>query len=129
MAACQQIMNRRTRNVVVCGAVAIAAWAALVAAPAGDHDAAAPQDARYRVWIDPDTGAPGPALAGASAVDTLAPEASSMPTDGLREELVPLPGGGVVVDLRGRFRHAFVATADEDGNVGSSCTSQPRGEP
>lgn len=71
-----------------------------------------------RVYLDPDTGRllrePPP---GVPAI-TLSPEEINMLSTsdkGLVE--TPLPDGGYMVDLQGRFRHMAVATVADDGTI------------
>lgn len=70
------------------------------------------------VYIDPVTGA---------ILEAPAPGSISLPlTSALREELstsaagleqVRLPGGGVIVDLQGRFQSPLIATIDASGVI------------
>jgi hypothetical protein len=71
-----------------------------------------------RVYLDPDTGRllrkPPPG----APVITLSPEEFNMLSTsdaGLVE--VPLPDGGYMLDLQGRFRHMAVATVADDGSI------------
>jgi hypothetical protein len=99
------------------------------AAPASAHESTAEEAARsasagsmqsssLRAYADPTTGemvSPEPAnLARGSAS---ASEREQAPV------VVPAPtdAGGVMVDLRGRFRHATRLRADGDGNVSADC--------
>ena len=50
--------------------------------------------------------------------------ALSMSQEGLVE--VPAPGGGFMVDLRGRFQQAMTATANPDGSVTVECGQHER---
>ncbi|MBE0543314.1 MAG: hypothetical protein IH623_18365 [Verrucomicrobia bacterium] len=77
-----------------------------------------------RVYIDPATGRPG------SIPPTIPPGLSRLPevanalstsSEGLREVPVAAPGGGVMVDLQGRFRSLVTATVGADGSVGLRC--------
>ncbi len=76
--------------------------------------------ARAGQWIhvDPQTGARTGAPADARAA-TAADPAFSTSHDGLVER--PAPGGGVTVDLQGRFRSAVIATVGADGKVDVDC--------
>lgn len=109
--------------------------AAVVASPAEEEDAtaladpastmpSAPGSAGRRVYIDPATGRPG------SVPPTIPPGRSRLPevanalstsSEGLHEVPVPIPGGGVMVDLQGRFRSLVTATVRADGTVGVRC--------
>ena len=82
--------------------------------------AAAPQGSPgLRVYVDPLTGefsAPPPWAARPD--EALAPQAAfSTSEEGLVETPSPVPGGGVVVNLRGRFRSPLTATLDADGGT------------
>lgn len=86
---------------------------ALDAAP----DAAAPLSAGQWVHIDPKTGA---RVVPPAAVAVPAPHpAFSTSHEGLVEQ--PAPGGGVMVDLQGRFRSAATATVGADGHAAVDC--------
>lgn len=78
--------------------------------PAGAEE----RSAGMRVYIDPVTGEFAEPPAGAAH----APSAASSTSDaGLVEIPSPVPGGGVMVDLQGRFRRPLVATIDADGKM------------
>ena len=86
-------------------------------APEGAAPAAITGSAQ-RAYLDPDTGRllrePPPG----APVMTLGPEELNMLSTsdaGLVE--TPLPGGGYMVDLQGRFRHMAVATVADDGTI------------
>jgi hypothetical protein len=69
------------------------------------------------VHVDPQTGqrVPGPARAAAVPPDP----AFSTSHQGLVAK--PAPGGGMMIDLQGRFRSAATATVDTDGTVHRDC--------
>jgi hypothetical protein len=72
-----------------------------------------------RVYIDPETGeftAP-PEQENAAARKQALPEAFSTSQEGLEEKPSPVPGGGTMVDLKGRFRSPLVATTDSNGKI------------
>lgn len=50
----------------------------------------------------------------------LAPEFNTS-GEGLVEEPVKAPGGGVMIDLQGRFQNTTVATIDENGKLHAPC--------
>jgi hypothetical protein len=85
-------------------------------------DAAAPDAASaMRVYRDPATGAfgePPPNLVLPPAIRSLGSDAQA-----LVETQSPTAGGGVMVDLRGRFDAAITATVDDGGRVGTRCRS------
>lgn len=77
--------------------------------------------AGMRLYVDPDTRefveAPSEPIIIEMAQDGLSPYSTS--SEGLVE--VDAPGGGKMVDLRGRFRMAYTATVDESGVVHAGC--------
>lgn len=81
-----------------------------------------------RVYVDPVTGqigAPPPEVGGTQR--QLSPEEqSSLSTSGADLVPTPLPGpgGGVKVDLQGRFRSQTVATIDGQSKLSIQCTSE-----
>lgn len=82
-------------------------------------------EAGFVVHVDPSTGtftasSPQPVRVD---VDMVLQNALSTSSDGLVEVANPVPGGGVMVDLRGRFQNAMVATVDESGGLGATCVS------
>ena len=76
-------------------------------------------DAAAGSWIhvDPQTGKRVPRPAGAAVVPPV--PAFSTSHQGLVEK--PAPGGGMMVDLQGRFRSAATATVGADGTVHRDC--------
>jgi hypothetical protein len=89
-------------------------------------DTPAPEDATpdvitgsaQRVYLDPDTGRllrqPPPG----APVMTLSPtELNMLSTSDAGLVEVPLPDGGYMLDLQGRFRHMAVATVADDGSI------------
>ncbi len=78
-------------------------------------DAAAPGQAGQWIHIDPNTGARVAAPATAPAPHP----AFSTSHQGLVERTAP--GGGVMVDLQGRFRSAASATVGPDGKATVDC--------
>jgi hypothetical protein len=87
------------------------------AATSSAPDAAAPARAGQWIHVDPQTGQriPPPAGRAAVAVDP----AFSSSHQGLVEEAAP--GGGVMIDLQGRFRSAATATIERDGKAHLDC--------
>jgi hypothetical protein len=72
------------------------------------------------VYIDPQTGAIRPSPAPGTVPLVLSPrDANAMRTDteGLVEVPSSVPGGGVKLDLQGRFQSPLVGTIDADGKV------------
>jgi len=67
-----------------------------------------------KAYVDPTTGALLPGRP-ASLPSAPAPAGMDASTAGLVE--VPTPGGGVMVDLQGRFQNALVATIEPDGTM------------
>lgn len=80
----------------------------------------APQESPgMRAYIDPVTGEFGvPPPGEAPSPEALAPGAAYSTSDeGLVETPSPVPGGGVMIDLQGRFRGPLTATLDADGKM------------
>ncbi len=103
---------------VIPTSVAPEASPAAASPPAGAH-------AGLRVYKDPQTGEftdPPPADA-----TTIAPvgRALNRSHEGLvAEPNTAVPGGGVRLDLQGRFRSHFIATKDADGKVSLRCVPE-----
>ena len=76
-----------------------------------------------KVFIDPDTGKiiPRPPQAPAVALTPEEQNALSTSSEGLREEPGTSRGGGMKVDLQGRFRSRVIATVADDGQVSTRC--------
>ena len=70
-----------------------------------------------KVYIDPETGefTTPPAKGAPTARTTAPPAAFSTSHEGLEER--PAPGGGTMVDLKGRFRTPLTATIDGNGKT------------
>lgn len=109
-------------------AIAIATTLLAGARPAAADDAnaapdsapnAAPGRAGQWIHVDPQTGqrVPPPPAAGRAAVPV--DPAFSTSHAGLAEH--PAPGGGMMVDLQGRFRSAATATVGADGKADLDC--------
>ena len=75
--------------------------------------------AGMRVYVDPNTGEITQPPAGAPAAETFeSPEpAFSTSSEGLVETPSPVSGGGVMLNLQGRFRSPLVATQGADGKI------------
>jgi hypothetical protein len=74
----------------------------------------------FKVYIDPGTGRLLKEPAPGSVPLQLSPReqnARSTSQQGLTEVTSPTPGGGVKVDLQGRFRSPLIATIDANGKV------------
>ncbi len=86
----------------------------------GGKTAGAPQGAAaQRAFVDPKTGKLGvpPAKPGPPTEAVPPSAAFSTSDEGLVETLSPEPGGGVMVDLEGRFQSPLTITRDSDGNI------------
>jgi hypothetical protein len=118
--------------VLAAAIVAVASSARVVLASDADaangaaaNDATAREgSAGMRVYVDPATGAltsepavpePQPRSAGIAATSTS--------TQGLVEQAAP--GGGVMVDLQGRFQNEMRATIGPDGAMHTDCVGTP----
>lgn len=89
--------------------------------------------AGYTVFIDPVTGKIVPQPTGPLPLELTEELQNSLSTssEGLVEIPSPVPGGGTMVRLNGRFQDAMVATtADAGGNISATCLSNvpPRAE-
>lgn len=97
----------------------------------GDSDAAITQKqkevgpvtpgkaAAQRAYIDPETGEfvtpPEPDVSTANPSRSLSPPGS--PAEKMEEESSPVPGGGIMVDLKGRFQNPLSATIEDNGKT------------
>ncbi len=100
---------------IAAGALLIARTPFALADPAADTSTA--PGAGSRINVDPQTGKriPVPSAGVLLPVDP----AFSTSHSGLVEQ--PAPGGGVMVDLQGRFRSAATATVGPDGKAHVDC--------
>jgi hypothetical protein len=126
---------RRVKPLIVAGVAVIsaAAWLALASVGGEDGDAAqvptatasVPAVAGYVVHIDPATGEfVAQAQSTVSVVlDESMRNSLSTSSEGLEVVPSPVPGGGMMVNLQGRFQNMFVAAVDETGRVAASCNS------
>lgn len=57
----------------------------------------------------------------ASDVQTILGEAASQSQEGLVEEKSPVAGGGIMVNLQGRFQNAMTMSIDANGNTSAPC--------
>jgi hypothetical protein len=87
-------------------------------AAASDAAAAAPARAGSWIQVDPQTGKRMPGGRPVNAVLAADP-AFSTSHSGLVEEAAP--GGGMMIDLHGRFRSAATATVGADGQADVEC--------
>ena len=86
--------------------------------PTEDESVMVPSnDVGRRVHIDPETGGilPRPAGKRAAAFQGGTRGSINSSQQGLREKKSPVVGGGVMVDLQGRFRSTVSVTVDENG--------------
>ena len=106
----------KSRKPLVGGALVVAVVAALaIWGVPGQGDGEAPGaivSPGMVTHIDPETGqtiaAPGPGQADEPG------GVANTSAEGLVEEPSPVPGGGVMVDLQGRFQNAAIVTGDTD---------------
>jgi hypothetical protein len=71
-----------------------------------------------RIYRDPVTGELGDPPTEAPAQVSVPPDdALSTSSEGLVEIPSPVPGGGVMLDLQGRFRSPLIATQDAEGKI------------
>lgn len=126
-------MNRIRKRIVLAIALALAVvWMAGGESPEADSTATTPAArpsaaaaAGYVVHIDPVEGrlASRPHDAPAEMWDEEMRNRLSTSSQGLVEVPSPIPGGGTMVELQGRFQHAFVASVDDSGHAGASCVA------
>ncbi len=76
--------------------------------------------AGMRVYIDPSTGGVVPPPAGAPIAEPALQRSTS--AVGLVEVPSPVDGGGVMVDLKGRFQSVMTVTRKPDGSLTTDCT-------
>ena len=115
--------NQSRKGIVISGSLAaggLVAWGFLTILtgdqqPASSESPAQPvatttaqATAGWRAYIDPETGELTDPPAG-SAVSLSEAAAFSTSHAGLRERPSPVPGGGMILDLQGRFRSPLVA--------------------
>ncbi len=108
-----------TGGLVVCSAAAVVLWGSLGGVVhAGEAPARPGAPAGMRVYVDPKTGA-----ILREPVAPLPPEELPSPASQSGEGLVerPAPGGGVMIDLQGRFMSPITATAAPDGAPHVEC--------
>jgi hypothetical protein len=121
-------MHARKTQLLICAAI-IAAAAFLpehMNSRALTSKSAQPRhQAGYIAHIDPLTGefTSKPASTIETKSDEWLQNALRTSSQGLSEEPCRVPGGGVMVDLRGRFQNVFVATLDDSSGLNTTCFS------
>lgn len=90
---------------------------------AGSHSHAGVQG--LRVYRDPQTGRLGPPPAGMQLPALTAGEQRMLDRSDSGLQARQLPGGGVAVNLQGRFRSMAVATVDAGGQPAVNCAQTP----
>jgi hypothetical protein len=75
-----------------------------------------------RIYIDPETGRPGTPPEGLEP-ELTAEQHLTLSTDAaeLYEEPSPVPGGGTMIDLQGRFQSVMHGTLGADGVLVTDC--------
>ena len=76
-----------------------------------------------RIFLDSATGELRPPLSGEIPLTTAVSSPPSTSSAGLVESQVTMLGGGIMVDLQGRFRSAVVVTVDAEGKLSTHCVS------
>jgi hypothetical protein len=106
-------------SVVVGRAVAVGLCAGLLlAAP----PRARCEDAGMHAYVDPATGA----LTSTPPPDAVPPPAPAAVAPAAAEDVrAPAPGGGMMIDTRGRFDQAMTATVGPAGELHTSCGTPP----
>ena len=111
--------HRLLTGVLVAAACTLTQPIVALAEPASvpaTQEGAAPGHAGQWIHVDPQTGKRVPAPPSAATAGR--PEFSSS-HQGLAEK--PAPGGGMMIDLQGRFRSAATATVGADGKPNVDC--------
>lgn len=72
-----------------------------------------------KAYVDPQTGEliSKPMQDTPAANDTLKPSALDTSTEELQEQVSTVPGGGVMIDLKGKFRNPLKATINQNGDT------------
>jgi hypothetical protein len=72
-----------------------------------------------RAYIDPETGefVNPPEHETPAASKSIQPSALSISAETMEEASSPVPGGGVMIDLKGRYQHSVSATVEADGKA------------
>lgn len=83
----------------------------------GQNAGAAKESGGFRVYIDPQTRQFVEPPTDQPVAPTPPPAAVSTSAEGLVETPNPEPGGGVMMDLKGRFRSPVTATVGPDGKA------------
>ena len=76
-------------------------------------------DLAQRATIDPETGefVNPPEQETPAASESIQPSALSISAETMEEESSPVPGGGVMIDLKGRFQSPVSATVEGNGET------------
>ena len=90
-------------------------------APPAPQVASSNASPAMKAHVDPKTGRLGPPPVGAVRAATPATPAVNSSHAGLVEEPGKGPGGGVIVDLQGRFRSHVTATIGTNGQLTTRC--------
>ena len=88
--------------------------------PAGKPDPTPGGTSGMRGYVDPQTGVVREGPAPGTVPPPLSPQeqnALSTSTEGLVQVPSPVPGGGVMLDLQGRFQSPLIGTIGADGKV------------
>ena len=88
--------------------------------PAGNADPTPSGTAGWKVYVDPQTGVIRDGPAPGTVPPPSSPQeqnASSTSSEGLVPRPSPVPGGGVGLDLQGRFQSRLIGTIGADGKV------------
>jgi hypothetical protein len=120
LAAGRNMKPRHTALIVALLGLAVAGGDRAQSVPGTSHDAHGPAFAAGQILnLDP-AGKFSPAQH-ASDVGTILGAAASQSSAGLVEMPSPVSGGGVMVNLEGRFQQAMTMTIDADGKVSAPC--------
>jgi hypothetical protein len=88
-------------------------------------NAPTPQATTMQVFIDPRTGEITKPPAGERSAAGMQETQGAISTsaEGLTETLSPVPGGGTVIDLQGRFNRPVTTTQGADGKISPHSTA------
>jgi len=122
----------RTSNPAKDPAAVVRRGAAIESLPAAAPDTETPitnaqptGSAGRKIFVDPVTGKLIPPPAQPALVLPQTEDALSTSGEGLREIPGKTRGGGIKIDLQGRFRSTVTATVNPDGKLTTRCLTEP----
>lgn len=115
-------INKPSFNQKIVGSLLVTSVCLLGCSPMTTSTQSASHQNGMSVYIDPQTGkflsapAPGQEIL---TINSEMQNATSTSSEGLIEEKSPIPGGGIMMDLKGRFQSPLVITQDPSGKLQS----------